>query len=105
MQQTTNATERVERKELAKKVGIRLQDAVVGQRYRITALYGGETDVFEYTGCTGSHDHMAHGVPVGAIAYFNHLVHHCHYLHTTAQLEPGGSYAQWFMVPEEVKNP
>ena len=100
MQQTTNAAERAARVALAKKVGIRLQDAKIGQRYRITALYGGETDVFEYTGCTGSHDHMAHGVPVGAVAYFKHLVNNCQYLHTTAQLEPGGEHAQWFMVPE-----
>ena len=97
------AAERVARKareELAKKVGIRLQDAVVGQRYRITALYSGETDVFEYTGCQGSHDHVAHGVLVGATAYFKHLVYNCHYLHSTSQLEPGGEHAQWFMVPE-----
>ena len=87
------------REELSKTAGIRLQDAVVGKFYRVTALYSGDTDVFQYTGCKGSHDHEAHGVPVGAIAYFKHLVYNCHYLHSTSQLEPGGLYAQWFMVP------
>ena len=87
------------REELSKTAGIRLQDAVIGQFYRITALYHGESDVFEYVGCQGSHDHEAYGVVVGAIAYFKHLVYNCHYLHTTSQLEPGGLRAQWFMVP------
>ena len=83
----------------AKTAGVRLQDAVIGQFYRITALYGGESDVFEYVGCQGSHDTVSHGVPVGATAYFRHTVLNCNYLHSTSQLEPGGRYAQWFMVP------
>ena len=87
------------REEEAKTAGIRLQDAVVGKLYRITALYRGESEVFEYAGCQGSHDHVAFGVPVGATAYFKHPVFDCHYLHSTSQLEPGGRHAQWFMVP------
>ncbi len=92
---------RVERKaryELAAVTGVRLQDAAVGMLYRITALYGGESQVFEYAGCIGSHDHEASGVVVGAVAYFRDPVVGCHYLHTTSQLEPGGRRAQWFMV-------
>jgi hypothetical protein len=92
---------RVERKaryERAAATGIRLQDAVAGMLYRITALYGGESQVFEYAGCTGSHDDEAFGVVVGAVAYFRDPVVGCHYLHTTSQLEPGGRRAQWFMV-------
>ena len=91
--------EREAREEEARKNGIRLQDAVVGQLYRITALYYGDSEVFEYAGCIGSHDHRAHGVEVGAVAYFKHLESNCHYLHTTSQLEPGGRRAQYFMVP------
>ena len=87
------------REEEAKTAGIRLQDAIIGNFYRVTALYSGDTDVFEYTGCQGSHDHEAYGVPVGATGYFKHPVYNCHYLHSTSQLEPGGRYAQWFMVP------
>ena len=83
----------------ARSAGIRLQDAVIGQLYRITALYRGETEVFEYAGCKGSHDHEAFGVVVGATGYFKHPVYNCHYLHSTSQLEPGGRSAQWFMVP------
>lgn len=75
------------REEEAKTGGIRLQDAVVGKLYRITALYRGESEVFEYAGCQGS------------TGYFKHPVFNCHYLHSTSQLEPGGRYAQWFMVP------
>jgi len=87
------------RDQQARTTGIRLQDAVIGQLYRITALYGGESDVFEYTGCQGSHDHEAHGVIVGATGFFKHPIYGCHYLHSTSQLEPGGKRAQWFMVP------
>lgn len=83
----------------AKTAGIRLQDAIIGQLYRITALYRGESEVFEYVGCQGSHDHEAFGVVVGATGYFKHPVYDCHYLHSTSELEPGGRSAQWFMVP------
>ena len=104
--QEAERSARKAREELSKTAGIRLQDAVVGQLYRITALYSGDTDVFEYAGCQGSHDYVAHGVTIGATAYFKHLVYNCHYLHSTSQLEPGGERAQWFMVPlteEEAK--
>jgi len=87
------------RKEEAKIVGIRLQDAIVGQYYRITALHSGDTEIYEYSGCKGSHDTVSYGVAVGAVAYFKDPVHGCYTLRTTSALEPGGSHAQWFMVP------
>jgi len=90
--------ERVAREELSKTAGVRLQDAVIGQLYRVTALYSGDTGVYEYVGCRGSHDYMAHGVHVGATGYFKHPIYGYHTLHGTSQLEPGGRSAQWFMV-------
>ena len=90
---------RAAREELAKRAGVRLQDAVVGRLYHVTALYSGETAVYEYVGCHGSHDHMSHGVHVGAIGYFLHPVYGYHTVHGGVSLEPGGRSAQWFMVP------
>jgi len=86
------------RYELAAATGVRLQDAVIGKLYRVTALYRGESQVLEYPGCIGSHDHMAYGVHVGAVAFFMDPVYGSRVGFTTSQLEPGGRSAQWFMV-------
>ena len=86
------------RYELAAATGVRLQDAVVGKLYRVTALYGGDSQVLEYPGCIGSHDTMAYGVHVGAVAFFVDPVWGGRVGYTTSQLEPGGRSAQWFMV-------
>jgi len=97
------AAERVERAarmELSKKVGIRLQDAVVGQVYRIQALYSGDVVLGKYVGCQGSHENIAYGVHVGAIGYFVDTQQGYRTALTTSQLEPGGGRAQWFMVPD-----
>jgi hypothetical protein len=89
---------RKERYKEAAATGVRLQDAVVGKLYRVTALYRGETQVLEYPGCIGSHDHMAYGVHVGAVAFFVDPVYGSRVGYTTSQLEPAGRSAQWFMV-------
>jgi len=90
---------RTAREALAAASGIRLQDAVVGQLYRVTALYSGETGIYEYVGCKGSHADVFCGIHVGAIGYFKHPVYGYHTLHGGSSLEPGGRSAQWFMVP------
>ena len=87
--------------ELSKKVGVRLQDAVIGQVYRIQALYTGDIVTGELVSCQGSHDDMDYGAHVGAIAHFKDVLLNCRTGFTTSQLEPGGSRAQWFMVPVE----
>lgn len=93
------AIARKAREALSVVAGIRLQDAIVGRLYHVTALYSGDTGIYEYTGCHGSHDHVAHGVHVGAIGYFLHPVYGYHTAHGGESLEPGGRSAQWFMVP------
>lgn len=87
--------------ELAKRVGIRLQDAVIGQVYRIQALHSGDIVTGELVSCQGSHDHVAYGAHVGAIAHFKDARLNFRTGFTTSQLEPGGARAQWFMVPAE----
>ena len=96
------AAERVERAaraELAKASGIRLQDAVVGQVYRIQALYSGDVVMGEYVGRQGTHEDIAYGVHVGAVGYFVDTQQGYRTAFTTSQLEPEGRRAQWFMVP------
>lgn len=92
------AIARKAREALSVVAGIRLQDAVVGRLYHVTALYSGDTGIYEYMGCHGSHDHVAHGVHVGAIGYFQHPIYNYHTAHGGGSLEPGGKSAQWFMV-------
>jgi hypothetical protein len=102
MQDTMEATrifnEEKARRALAAATGVRLQDAIIGKLYRVTALYRGESQVLEYPGCIGSHDRMSHGVHVGAVAFFQDLAYGSRVGYTTSQLEPGGRSAQWFMV-------
>lgn len=110
-QEEINAGLRKERRERALVAGIRLRDAVVGRLYRITALYSGDTGVYEYAGYQGTHDYVYHGsaneafngVCIGATGFFRNPVYGSTHLYGGGSLEPGGRGAQWFMeaLPEE----